>query len=152
MRWLVLTPMLIVLTTEGAMVEDRPIVNQGPGSAYSVGQQGGVTAGTYVNQAPAPELKLLEQKQRKDGDAFVYELLVEVISPYPAASLRMEARAQNLIDGLEMIPQHGGLGLFGHSGKREGMVFSTLQSPRGSIWVRVRTKEQEPIEVTYHLE
>jgi len=36
-------------------LDTRDVVIQGPASAYSSGQTGGITAGTYINEAPAPE-------------------------------------------------------------------------------------------------
>jgi hypothetical protein len=156
----VLVPLLIrvawPLETMSQITEgtpSSPTINQGPGSAVSFGQTGGVTAGTYVNQAPPPELKFVSKDQRLEpGGNVLNEILVEVAAPYPPASLRFEVRAQNLVGGLDVVPQHTVVGLFGHSGTREGMAFATLQNPYGRILLRARTRQLEPIEFTYHFD
>ena len=39
-----------------------PVSVSGNNNVVSIGQTGGVTAGTYINQVPQPQLKLLNQK------------------------------------------------------------------------------------------
>lgn len=76
-------------------IDTRDVVIQGPGSAYSSGQTGGVTAGTYVNQAPAPEIKLIERKNTQNADGTHTAMVrIAVVSTYMPGQLIMSAEAR----------------------------------------------------------
>ena len=57
------------------------VVNQ---NVTSHNQTGGVTAHTYVNQAPPPDLKVVRDKETKNSDGtYTRVLRVEIIAPSP---------------------------------------------------------------------
>jgi hypothetical protein len=123
------------------------VVSRGNDNVISVNQSGGVTAGTYVNQAPKPQLKQISSQRARNTDGtYTASSLVEVVSPYPPANLYIQANAEDILD-LECISQRPGVRMTGHSGKRPGYCFTNLVSPSGKYMIKVRTQGQTPVDL-----
>ena len=103
-------------------------------------QQGGVTAHT-INQAPAPEIQIIRQSVAAEGEWCVANLVIEVVTPYPAANLYLEARSEG-IEEFDVSPMRGGMFSFGHTGKREGFCFTNVQQAYGEYSLTIRSKSK----------
>jgi len=121
---------------------DDPTIN-----VTSHGQQGGITAGIVnISAEPQARISLSERTHKETETGHLYEALLTVDTRYLIPSLRLEAHAHS-IQSLNVVPQVGGLFMTGHTGKREGFHFSTLQNVAGQYRVRVITSEPEEVRI-----
>ena len=123
-----------------------PVSNvSGKGDVTSYNQSGGVTAGTYVNQAPepicivnGPEVSILA-----DGTlSATFRLEV----PHLAENIQVVVTSPALLPNpndpssvLNISGNRTGLLMLGHSGTRDGFAFSNIPHALGSYTVIVRT-------------
>lgn len=114
-------------------------------SVVSINQQGGITAHT-VNQAPAPELKILSQSNSSEGQWSKTKIVVEVIAPYPVANLYLEAHSDE-IEEFDVAPMRSGIASFGLTGKRPGFCFTNVQQAHGKYTLTARSKSK--VELRY---
>ena len=115
-------------------------------NVVSVNQTGGITAHTVINRAAEPQIKDLGGTQTVNTDGtFTTSVLVEVVSPYPPASLWIAARAPEILS-FDVVPQRIGGARFGHSGKRADHSFTTIESPSGQYKLIVRTARKVKVE------
>jgi hypothetical protein len=82
------------------------------GDTYNVtshGQQGGVTAGQYINQAPTPQVRyqVLSKDEAKDGQ-FVTTLLLNISAAYAVERLEAIALGAGVVDA-QLTPNGGGV-------------------------------------------
>ena len=118
----------------------------------SIGQSGGITAHTVIDQAPGPRLRQVRHSEvvMLDG-MFESSTVYEIVAPYPPAALRLAAYAEGILS-LDVRPQRDGLHLYGHTGRRDDHHFTTVQHPSGHYLVRVVLREKKPITIRYHFE
>jgi len=86
--------------------ENPPAVfNNSPGSAFSVGQQGGITAGTYNAGPPPPTftLETINKNSQEGPDSFRTEYQLDVTTTTPL-SLYVRAQATDIGSKMRMQP------------------------------------------------
>ena len=117
----------------------------------SHGQLGGITAGiVHIHEDLGPKIELSDMTHTGlESGAHRYETILTVGTNYAVPEVRIVARA-NSIQSLDVAPQRGGMHTFGHTGKREGHHFTTIQNAAGKYRIWVTTNEPE--EVTLDLE
>jgi hypothetical protein len=126
----------------------KTVINQ---NVTSTNQSGGITAHT-VNQAPPPELRQLSHKLDTSPDGtFITSVLVEIVAPYPPASLSLEAHAPSVLD-MQVMPQRTGIAMFGPTGKRDGLCFTSIHNPAGRYLITVRTSTREGVKIGYNFD
>lgn len=115
----------------------------------SHGQQGGITAG-IVNIAAesAPNITLGDQSHMETENGHLYEAILNIETKYVVPNLRIVAHAHTILS-LDVAPQASGMFMFGHTGKREGFHFTTLQNAAGRYRVRVTTSEPEQVKIDF---
>jgi hypothetical protein len=132
---------------------DKPPVNiTGSGNVVSIGQTGGVTAQTYINQVPQPELRLVEQKDEINPDGtHSTTFTVEVASQVTPAFLAIDIAAQGIIGASIMPPPAGGVaGIMLRNVRRSPTEYhAELTSPHGRYFVSIQTEGQTPIRLAY---
>lgn len=140
----------------GAITGSAVSINQSGGqtgdtsvSVTSHNQQGGITAHT-VNHAPAPELRILSQSATTEGEWSNTRLVIEVVSPYPAANLYLEAKSDG-IEEFDVSPMRSGVFSFGTTGTRAGFCFTNVQQAYGKYAVGVRSKSRS-VQLIYSFE
>ena len=110
-------------------------------------QQGGITAGVVNIQTEAqPRIDLSESTHRETDTGHLYESVLTIDTRYPIPQLGVVAYA-NSIQSLEVVPQAVGGFMYGHTGKREGYHFTTLQNAAGKYTIRVTTAEPEQVKI-----
>lgn len=138
-----------------AKADEAPIVPaqgvniSGSGHVLSIGQTGGVTARTVINQAPAPKLIRLSAVEKNTADGkWEVVLVFAVESPYPVGNLFLGVYCTGIID-MECIPQRTGVSMEGHSGRREGYCFTNLHQAFGTYRLVVRAESRQPVRIEY---
>jgi len=128
---------------EGMVEEkDKPDIQ-----VTSIGQRGGITAGVVNIQADEPPRVHVEEiGYRQEDGKHVYEAMLTVETRYPVPQIQLIARADSIL-GLDVAPQRSGMVMFGHSGKREGWHFTTLQNAYGAYKIRVTTAQPENVRI-----
>jgi len=117
----------------------------GSNNSVSIGHIGDVT----INQAPQPELRISAAESSKNEDGtYTMSAEVEVVSPYPPGSLRLEAWAPGIVS-LGAAPQRTGMSMTGHSGVRPDHAFTTLMQPFGKYVITVRTAAPTNVDLRY---
>lgn len=113
-------------------------------------QQGGITAGVVnIHEDLGPKVHLSEITHTELQNAHRYEAVLSIDSNYSVPQIRIVAHADS-IQSLDVAPQRSGMHTFGHTGKREGYHFTTIQNAAGKYRIRVTTAKPE--EVTIDLE
>ena len=131
--------------------KDRVTIS-GSDNVISFNQSGGVTAGTYINQAPEPELRLISNEGKANPDGtYTSSVLTEVVAPYTPGKLIVEAFAPGIVD-LDVRPQGTGVMMGGHAGKRAGLCFATVINPSGRYWLNIKTKDEPQLSVEWRFE
>ena len=124
-----------------------------PTIVTSYQQSGGITAAIVnLNAAPPPGVTARQLFANKPvGSEFHtrVELLVE--TPYPARNLFVKVSAAS-IHKMDLIPERGGMVMYGHTGTRPGFAFTNLQSPKGRVYLDVLTGSAELCKVEYEVE
>ncbi len=121
----------------------------GAGSVVSINQQGGQTAHTIVNEAPAPKLELARERQVKNADGtYTTVFMGRVVSPFPPAELVLEAHAPSVV-AMDAMLDRVGIQTQGWSGKREGWCFTSIMQPTGDLEIRVVTREMDDVEIRH---
>ena len=129
----------------------HPQVNAGPGSAISINQQGGITAGTVNINPGIPEPKFAFRELSRNqpvADGFKTEFLMEIDTQAAIPNLYLRVNAAT-ITRMEAGPQRTGGHITGHSGVSDGFAFTNLQSAYGTYRVVVFTKRPETFDVEY---
>jgi hypothetical protein len=114
-----------------------PTVNQGPGSAYSVGQQGGVTAGTYLNMAPEPKwhVETVQPTRSNSDGTFTHREEIKIDAMSPPGNMLISVSGESIID-FNVI--HEGASMI-KTWKDGYTRFWLIQQPFGAYWIEVRT-------------
>ncbi|MEE9247634.1 MAG: hypothetical protein V3U79_02940 [Dehalococcoidia bacterium] len=113
----------------------------------SHGQQGGITAGIVNIQAESqPDIRLLDERYEQISDGHLYETILMVDTQYVVPQIRLSAHAPS-IQSLDVTPGRGGIFTTGHTGKREGYHFTTLQNVAGKYRIRVTTTQPEQVRI-----
>lgn len=80
------------------MADDKKPDVSGDANVISFNQSGGVTAGTYINQAPETKLEDRGGSQKKNNDGtYTTTAEFEVVSPYPVSNLKIVAKAPGIL-------------------------------------------------------
>ncbi len=123
-----------------ALLNSGVVIGTVKNSVVSINQQGGITAHT-VNQAPAPELRILSQSAITEGEWSKTTAAIEVVAPYPVANLYIEA-ASDGIEEFDVVPTRSGAFTFGPTGKRTGFFFTNVQQAYGRYNLIVRSRSK----------
>jgi hypothetical protein len=129
------------------------VVRDQPKNSPNITAGGNITIGnigdTTVNQAPKPELKFGGSRTQKNPDGtYTATLEAEIVSPYPPATLLVEAWNAGIVS-FDAIPQRSGLAMGGPSGVRSDHAFATMVQPFGKVHFVVVTKDVPHIELRY---
>jgi hypothetical protein len=130
----------------------EPVNISGNNNVVSFGQTGGVTAGTYINQAPQPALKLLGQRDTINADGtHTTTFEIEVVSQLTPAFLAIDIAAQGILGAQIMPPPVGGVSTMALRNVRRSPTnyHAELTSPRGRYAVMVQTSSQTPVKLDY---
>jgi hypothetical protein len=121
---------------------------QGDANKVSIGHLGDVT----FNAAPTPELRIGHPRFEIEADGtHRTTYAAEVISPYPAGMLTVEAWGTG-ITGVQIIPQRSGVVLGGPRGVRPDHAFATLIQPFGRNNIVVHSSTRTEVELRWSLE
>ena len=108
-----------------------------------------VHVGDKIDHAPAPQFRSGRGTISPNPDgSFTTVFEVEVISPYPASELVLQAWASS-IKRLDVRSTRVGSHVFGHTGKREGYHFTTVLHPFGRYVIEIQTTKREEIELRH---
>lgn len=132
-----------------ALLNGGIVIGAVKGSVVSINQQGGITAHT-VNQAPSPKLNILSHSSTAEGAWYKTTVVIEIVAPYPAANLYLEA-VSNGIETFDVAPMRTGGFMFGHTGKRAGFCFTNVQQAYGRYTLTVRSRS-ERVELRYNFD
>lgn len=112
-------------------------------TVISIGQSGGVTAHTFINEAPEPEVNCFTvYGNEPDGGIFKTRFRLEVTSQYPVGNLYVEVRAPSLYM-MSVIPMRTGVCMLGHSSNTEGRCFTNIPNAFGNYQVDLLTRKLE---------
>jgi hypothetical protein len=112
----------------------------------------GVIAGTYINQAPQPELKLVEQNDVINADGtHTTTFTVEVVSQLTPSFLAIDLAATGILDANIVPPPVGGVStmILRNVRRSSTSYHAELTSPRGRYFVTVHTQSQTPVNLNY---
>lgn len=124
----------------------------GANNVVSVGQAGGVTAGTYVNQAVQPELRLLEQRDVVNSDgSHTTTFVVEVVAQVTPGVVVFDITADGILNVSIMPPPKGGVASINRSNvlRSHSHYHAELSAPRGRYIVSVQTGGQTAVKLNY---
>jgi hypothetical protein len=124
----------------------------GNNNVVSLGQTGGITAGTYINQALQPALKLVDQHDTINADGtHTTTFEIEVVSQLTPAFLAIDVAAQGIIGAQIMSPPVGGTSAMTLRNVRRSSTnyHAELTSPRGRYAITVQTASQTPVKLEY---
>src|SRR5438105_5044000 len=111
----------------------------------SINQQGGQTAHTIINQAPAPTATLgqtLSANEQDDAGKFHNRAEILVTSPYPAANLYVEAHGAS-VESVELMPQRGGAFMTWPGGGTRRLRLQQSAKPHGLVHADVVSRDHE---------
>ncbi|MCK9360833.1 hypothetical protein M0Q28_01230 [Patescibacteria group bacterium] len=114
----------------------------GDHSSGNLQVQGNVT----IDQAPAPKFDVEVQRlDEPDGELFMTQVLIKILSDFPVAGLEMGVRDVPSIERIEVLP--GGFGTLGrmYLNKVEGHAYVETPNASGEYQIRVYTREKEHI-------
>jgi hypothetical protein len=138
--------------TDKSKASDAGVSITGSNNVVSVGQTGGVTAGTYINQVPQPKLELIDQRDNINPDGtHTTTFTVEVVSELTPSFLAIDISAQGILGTQIMPPSQGGVAMMSLRNVRRSQTnyHAELTSPRGRYFVSVHTQGQTPVQLTY---
>lgn len=131
--------------------ESNGVTISGSNNTVSIGQTGGVTAGTYINQAVQPALKLVEEKDFENQDGTHTKVIrVAVASTHTPGRLLMKASGNGVLSG-DVNPIDAGIVNFS-GGVEHGGYKVAIQAPFGRYDVSVTTTVKTPINLDYAFE
>jgi len=119
-------------------------------------QSGGITAQKVIinnvsaNPAPILQGKGIFSNQPHNGK-FLTRLEFSLITPHPVGNLYLEVRAQT-IEEMDCLPMRSGGWMEGHSGKREGFIFTNIPNAFGNYQIDIITTQPDEIQVIYNIE
>jgi hypothetical protein len=76
---------------------------------------------------------------------------LSLISPYPIGNLYLEVRAKT-IEEMDCMPMRTGGYMGGHSGKRDGYIFTNMPNAYGKHELIIVTTQPENIQLIYNIE
>jgi hypothetical protein len=124
----------------------------GNNNVVSLGQTGDITAGTYINQAPQPALKLVDQRDTINADGtHTTTFEIEVVSQLTPAFLAIDVSAQGIVGAQITPPPVGGVSTMMLRNVRRSSTnyHAELTSPRGRYAITVETAFQTPVKLDY---
>jgi hypothetical protein len=135
----------VTLTKDKA---DGPVTITGSDNIISVGQSGGVTARTYVNNAPNPELKIESDNDTSNPDGTHTRVVrLRVVSPYAPGQLLLRAEAIGITSG-DIHPVDTGQIHFGQELTSDAFSVE-VSSPVGRYDLVVNTPQRRPLNIRY---
>jgi hypothetical protein len=143
----------VAQNTQGNNSPNIGSVTQGSGSALSVGQQGGVTAGTYIG-SPPPQFSALSKISENVSDGSLYEtkFRVQVVTSQPI-TFHVKVTAQQIEDvriDNERPPEQGGMSFQSTSQTGNGwMQNNYLNIESGAYFIIIRTHLPQEIQLAY---
>jgi hypothetical protein len=115
-------------------------ITQGPSSALSINQQGGITAGTYVGSKPAQCSTTLKSANVSDGKNFKSTFAVNIVSEH-SVSIRFSATGQYVV-GLTLDVST--MGLIG-GGRLDTRTLSLDKISPGAYSIVVSSSQAEEV-------
>lgn len=156
-----------VFTVIVAMITIVPsMCSRGPESSAvsveSTNQQGGQTAQTINNNIrierpiAGPTFKLIAQESLNVlvEEKYISKFRVQCDYEVPPQNIYFEVRAVG-VEGVRAAPQIAGTVMVGHSGKRENLAFTNLQTPAKEIVLEIESsvplepREKEKFQIIY---
>ncbi len=128
-------------------------VTQGPGSALSVGQRGGVTAGTYIG-SPPPQFSSLSKISENVSDGSLYEtkFRVQVVTSQPI-TFHVKVTGQQIEDvriDNERPPEQGGMSFQSTTQSSAGWLQNNyVNIESGAYFIIIRTHVPQKIQLAY---
>lgn len=131
--------------------EKIPPVNiTGNENVVSIGQQGGITAKTVINQAVAPSLHVLGQQESNGADgSHTVVLTTEVRAPFTPGLLAIQVVASGLRSVGIVPPAIGGVSTIMLRNKRTSpnSYYAEIPSPRGQYIISITTEHRTDIQI-----
>ncbi len=144
---------MLISSSRTAPAGSGPTITGSGTTVVSVGQTGGVTAGTYVNQAIMPEFHILSKSDSQNQDGSTTTAInTEVVAPVTPGNLHINIGASGLEDVQIMPPpQNGVSSMEMRNVARSGTSFSAdIPSPNGQYEITIRTDRKTPINLDSH--
>jgi hypothetical protein len=135
----------------------------GGSPGISVNQSGGVTAGTYINEAPKPELKTLSEHWTTNGNGtYTFERVVEMNAPY-AGTMPVLITGKGLADASiggvakRTLPDGNVITISGTGMQTSYMVgkdflSTTVQAPAGEYHIKATVTEKDSLKIKLSFE
>jgi hypothetical protein len=125
-------------------------VSQGSGSAFSIGQQGGVTAGTYIG-TPPPQFSISKVSENvKQGSSYETKFRVQVVASQPV-TFHVRVTAQHIEDVTidnERPPEQGGMAFQSTNQAGDGWLQNNyMNMESGSYFIIVYTHLPQEIQL-----
>jgi hypothetical protein len=138
--------------TQGNNSPNIGSITQGPGSALSVGQQGGVTAGTYIG-SPPPQFSCSKISENvSDGSLYETRFRVQVVTSQPI-TFHVKVTAQQIEDVRiddERPPERGGMSFQSTTQSGPGwMQNNYVNIESNAYFIIIRTHRPQKIQLTY---
>ncbi len=142
--------------------DKRPVANDQPASpnvtgsgttVVSIGQSGGVTTGTYVNQAVMPELRVIGRSGQRNSDGtYTTTVDVLVVASVTPANVNIQMQAADLLDVRIIPPARNGFATIRLADvvKTRSSYSANILNPYGQYAFLIRTANETPINLSSH--
>jgi hypothetical protein len=124
-------------------------VNNSPNAVVQINNSGN----NIINQnLPEPKFTL-EQKEINNFSNGIYitKALLTIDSKVALKNLYLEAHSKSIID-FDVSPQRSGVFMTGHSGKRDGFIFTNLPGAYGTYELIIKSTQNEIPNIIYNYE
>lgn len=150
----IIPPHSIVKVPEKKMSDDsknEPVTISGNDNVVSVGQIGGITAKTVINQVVTPSLKILSKQEIDNTDGshtVIYNTVVD--APFTPGLLFLQVQASGLMSVVIMPPAVGGVSTMFLRNKRFSTDFysAEIPSPNGQYQISIKTAHRADIQLS----
>lgn len=142
-----LTLIYFYIQKEAPMSEVPSVTGSGT-TVISHNQTGGVTAGTYINQAVLPEFRVVSSTNvtHQDG-THITTINAQIVSPFTPGNLHLDIHAIGLLNVNIIPPQNNGFStLMMRNTSRNGDNYSTdIPTPQSHYTIQVHTHKKSLI-------
>jgi hypothetical protein len=145
--------LLLALNNHSSPDSSGPVVNGTGTTVTSIGQSGGITAGTYVNQAVLPQLQILSRDSVQNPDESETTIIkTKVVAPVTPGNLHIDVAASGIrhveistppVDGVAMINMN-------HMSQGPNSFSADIPSPYGEYTITIQTAAKVPISLNSH--
>lgn len=127
--------------------ETPPVTVNAPGGTVSVNQRGGITAGKVIIKTDLPEPELsahIATDNQLDGGLYKTIIFIDIKTKVTVPNVYLSIAAPSIVSMI-VSPLRSGLSMSGHSGVRDGWVFTNLINAYGTYRATVTTKSAETL-------